>query len=64
MEDYEVKAILKGLEKIENIAREAYYSTPSHIQSKALIERIIALSRNLYSYVYNKYILSRNNNYA
>ncbi len=62
MEDYEVKAILKGLEKIESIAREAYYSTPSHIQSKALIERIIVLSRNLYSYVYNKYILSRNNN--
>ncbi|RLG82918.1 MAG: hypothetical protein DRO40_06265 [Thermoprotei archaeon] len=62
MEDYELEAILRGLKKIENIAREAYYSTPTHIQSKALIERIIVISRNLYSYVYNKYILSRNNN--
>ncbi len=61
MEEYEVKAILKGLEKIENIAREAYYSTPSHIQSKALIERIVVLSHNLYSYIYNKYMISRNN---
>lgn len=60
MEDYELKTILRALEKIENIAREAYYSTPSHILSKALIERIIVLSHNLYSYIYNKYVLSRN----
>ena len=59
MEDYEIEAILRSLQKIDDIAREAYYSTPPHIQSKALIERIMVLSRNLYSYIYNKYILSK-----
>ncbi|GEM_PF-2537555 len=57
--DVELEIILRGLEKIEEIARTAYYSTPPHIQSKALIERIMVLSRNLYTYIQKRYALHR-----
>jgi len=43
--------LLKVFRKLEEILREAYYSTPPHISSKSLIERALYISRSMISFL-------------